>query len=365
VKRDYYEVLGVSRDASATDLKTAYRRLAMQHHPDKNAGDAEAEEKFKEASEAYSVLSDPEKRARYDRFGHEGGRGAGGAGGFGFDPSVFSDFSDLFGQFFGGAFGGARRAAGEDIVAHMQISFKEAAFGVEMPITVDRLETCEDCRGSGAARGTHPTSCPACGGRGQVRFSQGFFSVSRTCPSCRGEGIRITDPCAACGGQGRARRERKITIKIPGGVEKGSRLRLSEEGNAAPRGGVPGDLYVVLEVAEHDLFRRDGDDVVLDVELPFPVFVLGGELDVPTLEGEQKITVAPGTPVGSELRLRRQGVVRLAGRGRGDQIVRLSVHVPRSVKRDERELLEAYARMIDAPVSRGRAFARVKKIFES
>jgi molecular chaperone DnaJ len=367
VKRDYYEVLGVSRECGTTELKAAYRRLAVQFHPDKNAGDREAEEKFKEASEAYSVLSDPEKRARYDRFGHDGLRGSGGAGAgpFGFDASIFSDFSDIFGQFFGGFSGGARAAVGEDVIARLKISFSEAAFGVEAPITIRREEPCETCGGSGAEPGTQPERCATCGGRGQVRYSQGFFAVSRTCPACRGEGIRIARPCAGCGGQGRQERERKITIRIPGGVETGSRLRLAGEGNAAPRGGPAGDLYVIITVEEHELFSREGDDVVVPMEIPFPVLALGGEVEVPTLEGTETVAISPGTPVGKEIRLRHRGMERLAGRGRGDFIVRVSVRVPKPVGKEEKTLLEEYARLLDVPVGKPHAFSRVKKIFES
>ena len=362
MKRDYYEVLGVARSAGAAELKSAYRKLAVLHHPDKNSGDRAAEEKFKEASEAYSVLSDPEKRERYDRYGHDGLRGGGGGG---FDPSIFSDFSDLFGQFFGGGFGRPAAPPGGDLVYRLEISFEDAAFGTEAPIQVERLERCADCSGSGAAPGTRPAVCGACQGRGQVRFSQGFFTMARTCPSCQGEGTRIEDPCRSCRGEGRRRSERTLSIRIPGGVETGSRLRLSGEGNAAARGGEPGDLYVVLNVRPHEIFQRSGDDVVVDVELPFPVFVLGGEIDVPTLDSEEKISIAPGTASNAEIRLRRKGITRLAASGRGDQIVRLSVAIPKSLGREERELLENYARMIDAPVSKKKTFARVKKIFES
>lgn len=367
MRRDFYEVLGVDRNCDSVELKAAYRRLAVQFHPDKNAGDRDAEEKFKEASEAYSVLSDREKRERYDRFGHDGVRGGGGAGpgGFGFDASVFSDFSDLFGQFFGGFSGGARPAVGEDVVARLDIRFSEAAFGLEAPITIRRQEPCEACRGTGAEPGTRPERCPACGGRGQVRYAQGFFAVSRTCPTCRGEGMRIASPCSACAGQGRTDREHKITIRIPGGVETGSRLRLAGEGNAAPRGGAAGDLYVIISVEEHELFAREGDDIVLPMEIPFPVLALGGELEIPTLEGPETISVAPGTPVGKEIRLRHRGMERLAGRGRGDFVVRISVRVPKPVGKEEKALLEEYARLLDVTVGKPRAFSRVKKIFES
>jgi molecular chaperone DnaJ len=360
MKRDYYEILGVGRDAGAQELKSAYRKLAIQFHPDKNSGDSEAAEKFKEASEAYAILTDPDKRQRYDRFGHDGVRG----GGAGFDPSIFADFSDLFGQFFGGSFGRASSPAGEDLVARLEITFEQAAFGTEQAVTVDRLERCEECGGSGAEKGTRPVTCATCQGRGQVRFSQGFFTMARTCPACRGEGTRIEKPCASCRGEGRRPSRRTLTVRIPGGVETGTRLRLSSEGNAAPRGGVPGDLYVILAVADHEIFRREGDDVVVDMELPYTVFVLGAEVDVPTLDGDERMTIAPGTRANAEIRLRRRGVHRLGSSGRGDHIVRLSVRVPKSPGKEERELLEGYARMIRAPVSKKSSFAKVKKIFE-
>jgi len=359
MKRDYYEVLGVGRDAAAAELKTAYRKLAIRFHPDKSPDDPEAAEKFKEASEAYAVLSDADKRERYDRFGHEGLRG--GAGGF--DPSAFGDFADLFGQFFGGGFGRGASPSGEDLVARLEITFEQAAFGTEQPVTADRFERCEECGGSGAEKGSRPVSCPTCQGRGQVRFSQGFFTMARTCPACRGEGTRIEKPCPSCRGEGRRAAERRLTVRIPGGVETGTRLRLAGEGNAAPRGGVSGDLYVVLEVADHELFRRERDDVILDLELPFPVFVLGAEIEVPTLDGEEKITIAPGTPAAAEIRLRRKGVARLGASGRGDQIVRLAVKVPKAPSKEERELLESYARLVGAPPSKKSSFAKVKKIF--
>ena len=361
MKRDYYEVLGLGREASPQEIKSAYRRLAHEHHPDKAAGNRESEERFKEVAEAYSVLSDPDKRSRYDRYGHDGMRG--GPEGFG-SSAGFGDISDLFGQFFGGGFGRPQPVSGGDLVYRLEIGFEQAAFGAEAPIEVQRLERCEKCRGSGAAEGSRPTTCPTCRGAGQVRYSQGFFAVSRTCPGCHGEGVRVEKPCPACGGDGRVPQDRTLTIRVPGGVESGSRLRLSGEGNAAPRGGVPGDLYVVLTVAEHALFRREGDDVVLEMELPFPMFALGGEIEVPTLDGTDAVEIRPGTPVGTEIRLRRKGVVRLSGSGRGDQVLRLRVQVPKSPSREEREILESYARLLNAPVSRKKGYARIKRIFQ-
>lgn len=361
MKRDYYEILGVARDAGGQELKSAYRKLAVQFHPDKNAGDPDAAEKFKEASEAYTVLSDSDKRQRYDRFGHEGVRGAGRGG---FDPSAFGDFSDLFGQIFGGGFGRAASTEGEDLVARLEITFEQAAFGAEHPVAVERYERCGECAGSGAEKGSRPVACPTCQGRGQVRFSQGFFTMARTCPACRGEGTRIEKPCLTCRGEGRKPARRELTVRIPGGVETGTRLRLTHEGNAAPRGGSPGDLYVILTVAAHETFRREGDDVIVDLELPYTVFVLGADVEVPTLDGEEHVTIAPGTRANAEIRLRRRGVMRLGSSGRGDQIVRLAVKVPKSPGKEERELLESYARMIGAPASKKSSFAKVKKIFE-
>ena len=358
MSRDYYEILGVPRSASAAEIKSAYRKLALRHHPDKNSGDRDAEEKFKEASEAYTILSDQEKRERYDRFGHDAFRGAGG----GFDGAGFADISDLFGQFFGGF--GRNPASGGDLVARLTISFEQAAFGADVSVTVQRLEACETCRGSGAAPGSRPTNCSTCHGRGQVRYSQGFFTMARTCPACRGEGIRIETPCEACAGAGRSLREKSLSVKIPGGVSAGSRLRLTGEGNAAPRGGEAGDLYIVLDVEEHEVFHREGDDVILDLELPYPVLVLGGEIEVPTLDGTDQVVIPAGTAAGTEFRLRRKGTHRLSAHGRGDQVLRITVQVPKSVGAQERELLESYAKLIDAPVSKKKSFARVRKIFE-
>jgi molecular chaperone DnaJ len=365
-KRDYYEILGVSRDAANGELKSAYRKLALRHHPDRNPGDPGAAEKFKEASEAYAVLSDPEKRARYDRYGHAGV--SPGAAGFaqGFDPSVFGEFSDLFENFFGfsgfGA-GGTSRQAGSDVVYRMEVSFRDAAFGVEAPLVISRLERCEDCAGSGAESGSRPRTCPGCGGRGRQRFSQGFLTVTRPCASCGGEGKIIDKPCRACGGEGRRRGSRKIGIRIPAGVETGSRLRLAGEGDAGSNAGPSGDLYVVLTVAEHEIFEREGDDVVLHMDLPFPTLVLGGEITVPTLEESETIAIHRGAKAGSEIRLRGKGFGRLGHRGRGDLVVRLGVIVPDAPSDREKELLRQYAELTGAPVAGRGVFSKAKKIF--
>ena len=365
-KRDYYEVLGLSREAGAAELKSAYRRVAMASHPDRNPNDPEAAERFKEASEAYAVLSDPEKRARYDRFGHAGVSPGAFAGGGGFDPSIFADFSDLFGELFGfgGGGGRARPAEGSDLVYRVEISFRQAAFGTEAPVEISRLEPCGACAGSGAAAGSRPRTCPGCGGRGRQRFSQGFLSVTRPCGTCRGEGRIIDQPCADCRGEGRRRASRPLEIRIPAGVETGSRLRLAGEGDAGPSGGPAGDLYVVLTVADDEVFERHEDDVVLPLDLPYPTLVLGGEVEIPTLEGPEKISVAAGTPAGSEIRLRGKGFGRLGRRGRGDLVVRTGVRIPESPSAKEKELLRQYAGMIGAPVDGKGVLGKAKKIFK-
>jgi molecular chaperone DnaJ len=364
-RRDYYEVLGVSRSAGAQELKSAYRRLAREFHPDRNREDPQASERFKDASEAYAVLSDPEKRERYDRLGHAGvGGAAAGAGGFGFDPTIFADFSDLFGDLFG--FSGARdrQTGGSDLVYRMDITLKDTAFGVEAPIVVSRLERCKPCKGSGAEPGSRPTMCTACGGRGRQRISQGFLMITRPCPNCGGDGKVIEKPCRECRGDGRTRGSRKLEIRIPPGVETGSRLRLAGEGDAGPTGGPPGDLYVVLTVLPQEPFEREGDDLVLRLDLPFPTLVLGADVSVPTLEGEPAtVTIAAGAQAGSEIRLRGRGVGRLGRSGRGDLIVRTSVAVPEKPSKKEKEILRAYAEEIGAPVGGKTVLDKAKKIF--
>jgi molecular chaperone DnaJ len=364
-KRDYYEVLGVDRDADAQRLKSAYRKLALQYHPDRNPNDPGAAEKFKEASEAYAVLSDPDKRARYERFGHAG-VGSAGAGGFaGFDPSIFADFSDLFGEFFGfgGGAGGSRAMTGSDLVYRMDLSFRDAAFGLEAPLAISRLERCEDCGGSGAAKGSRPKTCPECAGRGRQRFSQGFLTVTRPCPVCGGEGKVIEKKCAECQGEGRRRATRRLEIRVPGGVETGSRLRLAGEGDVGPAGGPSGDLYVVITVLDDEVFRREGDDVVLRLDLPYPSLVLGAEVSVPTLEGDEKIAVPVGMQPGGEIRLRGRGFGRLGHRNRGDFVVRVHVAVPQSPSAKEKELLRQYAELVGAPVGKPSVAEKAKKIF--
>jgi len=369
-KRDYYEVLGVERTCDGGTLKSAYRKLALQFHPDRNPNDPSAAEKFKEASEAYAVLSDGEKRARYDRFGHAGvGSGAGSpGGGFGFDVQGF-DFADLFGEIFGFASGaggaGSRMTGGSDVVYRMEISFKDAAFGVEAPLVVSRLEACETCEASGAQKGSKAKTCPVCRGSGRQRFSQGFLTIARPCSQCRGDGRVIEKPCPDCRGEGRKRGSRKLEIRVPAGVETGTRLRLAGEGDAGPNGGPAGDLYVVLTVEDHEAFVREGDDIVVHLEVPYPTLVLGGEVAVPILDGEEPetVTISAGTRIGSEIRLRGKGFGRLGHRGRGDLVVRASVLVPESPSSEEKELLRRYAEMTGAPVSPKGVLGRAKKIF--
>src|ERR687884_1251913 len=300
-KRDYYEVLGVSRGATEAEVKSAYRKLAVRYHPDKNPGDAEAEEKFKEAAEAYSVLSDSEQRARYDRFGHAGVSGA--AAGAGWGAQGFGGIEDIlgdlfgFGDMFGGRSAGARRSAaqrGADLRYDLEMTLEEAAAGMTAQLRIPRLETCETCRGSGAAPGTQPEQCPQCGGAGQVRYQQGFFSVARTCGQCRGAGRVIRTPCEACRGAGRVEREKQMEVKIPAGVETGSRLRVQGEGEAGTQGGPAGDLYVVIHVKQHDVFERQGNNLYASIPVTFAQAALGSEVTVPTLEGQEPLKVPAG-----------------------------------------------------------------------
>jgi molecular chaperone DnaJ len=349
--RDYYDVLGVPRNASEQEIKSAYRRLALKYHPDRNPGSSEAEEAFKEAAEAYGVLGDPEKRRRFDAYGHAG---LGGAGGVGFDPTIFADFSDILGDFFGfgNVFGGRRRGPhrGADLRYNLEISFEEAAFGTETQIRIPRTETCSTCSGSGASPGTKPSTCPTCRGSGQVSFQQGFFSVARTCSHCRGTGRIVAEPCKVCGGEGQVPVERTLQIKIPPGVDTGSQLRIGGEGEAGSLGAPPGDLYVVVRVQEHSFFRRDGNNLFCEVPVSVTHAALGGAIDVPTLEGgKTKLSIPEGTQPGTVLRLRGQGIPHLGGRGRGDLHVLVRVVVPRHLTADQRKLFEQLAKTLPVP----------------
>lgn len=344
-KRDCYEVLGVSRDATLEGIKKAYRKKALEFHPDRNPGNKEAEVFFKEATEAYSILSDPAARERYDQFGHAAFDQNGGMGGF----SNFGDFSgfedilgDLFSTFFGGQFSGqrGRGKAGRDLRYDLTISFEEAAFGVEKEITIQKRVPCETCKGTGAAAGSTPSTCTHCGGHGQVRFQQGFFAVTKTCNTCSGTGTVITNPCSGCSGSGLKRGESKVLVKVPAGIDHGQKLKLRGEGEQGIGGGPNGDLYVLISVTEHPIFRREEQDVICDVAISYSSAVLGEEITVPSLDGDTSVKVPPGTPSGKAFRIKNRGVQILGTNRRGDQIVRVHINVPKKVSEKSRELLE-------------------------
>jgi molecular chaperone DnaJ len=351
-KRDYYEVLGISRTATEVEMKSAYRKLALKYHPDRNPGDKSAEEKFKECAEAYAVLADTDKRSAYDRFGHAGVTNAGSAG---VDPTIFADFGDILGGLgdifgFGDLLGGGRRRGGPqrggDLRYDLEITFEESAKGAETSIQIPRQEQCETCSGSGAAPGSTPTVCSQCRGQGQVRFQQGFFTVARTCPQCRGTGRMIAKPCQACRGAGRVARERKITVKIPAGIATGQQLRLHGEGEGGSAGGPAGNLYVVVHVQEHEFFRRDGLNLFCEIPVNFTTVALGGEIQVPTLDGTDNVKVPEGTATGTTLRLRGKGMPDVNGRGRGDLFATVQVQTPRKLSKEQRHVLEQLAKTL-------------------
>ncbi len=366
-KRDYYEILEVQRSASLEEIKKSYRRLALKFHPDKNPGDGAAEERFKEAAEAYSVLSDDEKRSRYDRFGHQGVNGGGGAGFGGFDPTQFTDFADILGDLFGmgDLFGGRGRgnrpARGADLRFDLRLDFRDAVFGKDMTIEVPRTATCTTCGGSGAAPGTAPVTCTGCGGRGQVRFTQGFFAVSRTCPQCGGQGTKISDPCGDCRGAGRTREQKSISIRIPAGVDDGTRMRVAGEGDAGSQGGPAGDLYVFISVKPDARFVRRDYEIHTEQTLSITQATLGAELNVETLEGSEPLRVPPGTQPDQVFRLRGKGVPYIDGGGRGDHHVHVRVRIPTTLDERERELLEELAQLQgeEPPEARG-VFGKVR-----
>jgi molecular chaperone DnaJ len=364
-------VLGVARGASEQEIKSAYRKLALQFHPDRNPNNPDAEEKFKECSEAYAVLADGEKRAAYDRYGHAGVSGAGVAAGF--DPAIFQDFSDLFGDFFGfgemfGGGAGRRRSRaqrGPDLREDITLDFEEAVFGTETKVTVRRHEACEECRGSGAAAGKAPVTCRSCAGHGQVRYQQGFFSIARTCPTCQGTGSVITDPCPKCKGEGRVLRQRTIDAKVPAGVEDGTRIRFAGLGEAGTFGGPAGDLYVVLHVKEHSFFEREGNDLYCLIPISLTQAALGTEIIVPTLEGEHTLRIPEGTQSGTTLRIRNKGVPVLNGHGKGDLFVEVRVQTPSKLTKRQRELLQeldGITRVENKP-QRRTLLGKVKDIF--
>jgi molecular chaperone DnaJ len=345
-KRDYYEVLGVSRDADASELKRAYRKLALEIHPDRKPGDKEAEARFKEASEAYQVLSDPEKRGLYDRFGHEGPRGAGFGSGFANVGDIFSAFGDIFGDLFGGfgGFGGGpAQARGADLETRVELTLAEVAAGTTKEIELRRRVTCKSCGGSGAAAGSGRERCQQCGGHGQVMHRQGFLMIQTTCPICRGEGTIVRKPCEPCKGSGLVTSEESLQVNIPAGVEDGATLRLTGRGEAAPGGGQPGNLYVHLHVAADPRFERDGADLHTVVTLSFPQAALGATLRAPSLDGDSELNVPAGTQPGDTIALRGKGLPRLQGRGSGDLVVHLRLVVPRSISAEQEQALRAYA----------------------
>jgi molecular chaperone DnaJ len=372
-KRDYYEVLGVPRDADEKTLKSAFRKLAMQLHPDKNPGDAAAEARFKEAGEAYEVLKDPQKRAAYDRFGHaafENGMGGGRGGAEGFGASMADIFDDIFGEFMGGGRRGRSggRERGADLRYNLDdLTLEEAYAGKTVEIRVPTSITCTVCSGSGAKPGTQPTTCRTCGGAGKVRASQGFFTIERTCPTCQGRGSTISDPCEACSGSGRTVQERTLSVNIPAGIEDGTRIRLAGEGEAGVRGGPPGDLYIFVSLKPHALFQRDGADLYCRVPISMTTAALGGAFEVPTIAGDkQKVRVPEGTQTGKQFRLRGTGMPVLRSRDRGDMYITVVVETPQNLSRRQRELLEEFERQSSGethPESSG-FFARVRDFFE-
>lgn len=365
-KRDYYEILGVEKNASETEIKRAYRRMAVKFHPDKNPDDKEAEEKFKEAAEAYSVLSDAQKRNRYDRFGHSGLGSQGG----GYDPG-FSNIEDIFdlfgfGDMFGGGGSGRRRSnvqRGADLRYDLEITLEDASKGKEAKIDIPRLEKCEPCEGKGTAEGSSPETCITCSGSGQTRYQQGFFSVMRTCPNCSGKGQIIKNPCSECRGAGRIQTSKTLEVKIPAGVETGSRLRVSGEGEAGVNGGPTGDLYVFVHVAEHETFERQGTNLYTSAPVSFAQAALGAEIKVKTLDGENDLKIPQGTQTGTVFRLKGEGMPDLGGRGKGDLFVAVTVMTPKALNKEQRALFEKLAEIEDVEFEEEGFIDRVRNIF--
>jgi molecular chaperone DnaJ len=370
-KQDFYEILGVSKSASPDELKRAYRKLAMQHHPDRNAGDKNAEQKFKDLNEAYDILKDDQKRAAYDRFGHAAfEQGGGHPGGFGFAAGGFADiFDEMFGEFMGGGRrgqGGANR--GSDLRYNLEISLEEAFRGKQTTIRVPTLVACDQCKGSGAEAGSKPVTCPRCHGRGRLRVQQGFFTIEQTCAGCQGAGRVIDNPCKTCGGQGRVRREKTLSVNIPAGVEDGIRMRLAGEGEVGIRGASAGDLFVFISVTPHRIFQRDGANIHCRVPLPFTTAALGGTIEVPTVDGSRtRVTVPAGTQSGHQFRLRGKGMTVLRSAARGDMFIEAVVETPVNLNKRQQELLREFEREGENrrthPESEG-FFARVKEFFE-
>lgn len=374
-KQDYYELLGVAKGASADEIKKAYRKMAMQYHPDRNQGDKDAEHKFKEINEAYDVLKDEQKRAAYDRFGHaafENGRGGGPGFGGGFDfggGGGFADiFDEMFGEFMGGRRGGgAASGRGQDLRYNLEISLEEAFKGTQATVRVPTTVACDGCNGSGAAAGTQPVTCPTCQGHGKVRAQQGFFTIERTCPGCHGQGRVIKDACKTCGGQGRLRKEKTLQVNIPAGVEDGTRIRLAGEGEAGLRGAPPGDLYIFLAIAPHPIFQRDTANIHCRVPIPMTTAALGGTVEVPTIEGSRtKVTVPPGTQSGHQFRIKGKGMSVLRSQQRGDMYIQAVVETPVNLTKKQQELLREFdnaGKEGSHPQSEG-FFAKVKELWE-
>ncbi len=360
-KRDYYEVLGIAKSASNGEIKTAYRKLALKYHPDRNPGDKEAEDKFKEAAEAYEVLRDDKKRSLYDQYGHQGLEGAGFSGFGGFDD-IFSSFGDIFEEFFGfrtGRRSQSRASRGNDLRYDMTLSFMEAAFGKETEVTVEKMVVCPECNGSACAPGTYPETCRQCGGAGQVTRTQGFFTVRTACPQCRGNGQTITTPCENCRGAGKVEDAKRVTVKIPAGVDNGSRLRLTGEGEPGSNGGPPGDLYVFISVQPHDFFERDGVNIICQISISFVQAALGDDIPVETLNGEKKLKVTRGTQPGEILRFRGEGIPSLRTRERGDQIIQVMVKTPTNLTKKQESLLKEFSKLESQKLS-----TRFKNIFK-